>query len=404
MEIKHGSLADYFKCFGYKRLRPVEIDPKVSNEHEFNGINKFKEILGAGKKNILCRVIYLSDDEEEIIEDKVMLTWYDARKKHSTRTEYRLYYPVSDCFTKARPGDLMFFCKNADDSFTMFIAKSGDTIANQLSLLFGIEEEAFSTTANTDTVKRDFSLDYFSNLILEKIGIEREQPSDSMLDKILETFPNGFPRTRDFSGFARSLVKDVNPFENVDKALTEWLDYEEYLFRVLEKHFVDLKLSSGFKNVDDFIDFSLSVHNRRKSRAGYALENHLKFAFTKLDIHYSSNEVTENKTKPDFIFPGIKEYRNDSFPAINLTMLGVKTTCKDRWRQILPEAKRIELKHLCTLEPGISSSQTDEMIAHKVQLVVPASIVATYNEIQRKWLITVNEFTQLVLKRQKEII
>jgi hypothetical protein len=30
-------------------------------------------------------------------------------------------------------------------------------------------------------------------------------------------------------------------------------------------------------------------------------------------------------------------------------MLGVKTTCSDRWRQVLAEADRIQLKHLLTL-------------------------------------------------------
>ena len=42
-------------------------------------------------------------------------------------------------------------------------------------------------------------------------------------------------------------------------------------------------------------------------------------------------------------------------------MLAVKSTCKDRWRQILAEADRLPVKHLLTLEPGISVAQTDEM-------------------------------------------
>src|SRR5512135_70891 len=46
----------------------------------------------------------------------------------------------------------------------------------------------------------------------------------------------------------------------------------------------------------------------------------------------------EASNKPDFIFPGEKEYRDATFNAALLVMLGVKSTSKDRWRQVLTEA------------------------------------------------------------------
>jgi hypothetical protein len=67
-------------------------------------------------------------------------------------------------------------------------------------------------------------------------------------------------------------------------------------------------------------------------------------------------------------------------------MIGVKTTCKDRWRQVLSEARRIDLKHLLTLEPAISEAQTDQMRAEGVQLVVPRSLHESYRETQQTWL------------------
>ena len=60
-------------------------------------------------------------------------------------------------------------------------------------------------------------------------------------------------------------------------------------------------------------------------------------------------------------------------------MLGPKTICKDRWRQIVTEADRIVQKHLITLEPAISSEQTHEMELERVTLVVPAPILGTYD-------------------------
>ncbi len=55
-------------------------------------------------------------------------------------------------------------------------------------------------------------------------------------------------------------------------------------------------------------------------------------------------------------------------------MLGVKSTCKDRWRQVLSEAARIPDKCLLTVEPGISENQTNEMQANRLQLVLPGEV------------------------------
>ncbi|CAI6330788.1 EcoRII-C domain-containing protein [Escherichia coli] len=41
---------------------------------------------------------------------------------------------------------------------------------------------------------------------------------------------------------------------------------------------------------------------------------------------------------PISLFPFRRAYHDTEFPVENLRMLAVKTTCKDRWRQILNEA------------------------------------------------------------------
>jgi hypothetical protein len=55
-------------------------------------------------------------------------------------------------------------------------------------------------------------------------------------------------------------------------------------------------------------------------------------------------------------------------------MLAAKTTCKDRWRQILNEADRIPAKHLLTLQEGVSEGQFREMNDAGVRLVVPRAL------------------------------
>lgn len=203
-----------------------------------------------------------------------------------------------------------------------------------------------------------------------------------------------------FSKFEGKKLNDVTSLEDPDEAIIMWMDQEEMLFKTLEKHIVQDKIKAGFDDVDSFIKFSLSVHNRRESRGGFALENHLEQVFVENKVRFSRGKVTENKSKPDFLFPDITSYHNPNFPSFNLTMLGVKSTCKDRWRQVLSEAQRIENKHLLTLEPAISVNQTLEMQANKLQLVVPESIHETYHENQRIWLLNLNDFVRIVSSKE----
>jgi len=75
-------------------------------------------------------------------------------------------------------------------------------------------------------------------------------------------------------------------------------------------------------------------------------------------------------------------------------MLAVKTTCKDRWRQILNEVDkdRIPTKHLLTLQEGVSQNQFNEMLDEGVQLVVPFGLHKSYPKKVRPHLMTLESF------------
>ena len=73
-------------------------------------------------------------------------------------------------------------------------------------------------------------------------------------------------------------------------------------------------------------------------------------------------------------------------------MLAVKTTCKDRWRQVLNEADRIPQKHLLTLQEGVSEGQFREMTDAGVQLVVPKPLKTSYPASVQPYLSTLEEF------------
>ena len=170
---------------------------------------------------------------------------------------------------------------------------------------------------------------------------------------------------------------------------------------LLEKVIVADRLQHGFMtdgraDVDDFISFSLSVQNRRKSRAGYALAHHVEAILKQQKIQYKREATTEKRNAADFLFPNENSYHDPSFPSSDLRMLAVKTSCKDRWRQVLAEADRISPKHLLTLEPSISPRQTDEMKSQSLKLVLPAELHETYHPEQRSELLSFSDFLSLV--------
>lgn len=142
--------------------------------------------------------------------------------------------------------------------------------------------------------------------------------------------------------------------------------------------------------------------NRRKSRAGKSLEHHLACIFDASGIIYEEQVITEENKRPDFVFPNGECYRNLLFPADKLIMLGAKTTCKDRWRQIINEANRIDHKHLFTLQQGISKNQLKEMTDEKVTLVVPRNYKNSFPKEYQKEILDLNTFISMVREKQND--
>ena len=113
--------------------------------------------------------------------------------------------------------------------------------------------------------------------------------------------------------------------------------------------------------------------------------------------------MTEGYKKPDFIFPSGAAYHNQKFDAGDLVFLAAKTTCKDRWRQILSEADRIPVKHLFTLQKGISAKQLDEMFGQQVKLVIPEYNRDFFPTTHLPRLQTLSSFVDFVREKQKTL-
>lgn len=408
--MKQGSLSDHFVGVGVKTLKGTEVDVRVSNGHELQGVDDFRAFLGTPSEKVKIPVsyIWLSDDEPPQRMD-LTATWYDSRAKDARRSaEYRLYYPakVNDLVYRAKTGDTLFLCQPKQGPLLALFCARGSSIEQQLLWLFGLQlVEGFDLRQNDLRDTRGKALNFTARYILDLIGIEVISTEDQWLELLVKKFGEKFPGTREFSALTRDLAKGVDPLADPDLALLEWMDLEERLFMTLERHIVAQRLEKGFMtdgkaDVDDFVAFSLSVQNRRKSRAGWAFGNHIEEIFRLHDVLYKREATTEKRNGPDFLFPGEAAYHDLSWPVTRLTMLGAKTTCKDRWRQVLAEADRIETKHLLTLEPGISETQTEEMRRASLQLVLPAGLHETYRPVQRGHLIDLHDFIGIVRGRQ----
>jgi hypothetical protein len=183
---------------------------------------------------------------------------------------------------------------------------------------------------------------------------------------------------------------------SVDKRLMIRRECEYEIFRSIEESIELPIIQKGFSSVDNFIAKAQTVLQRRKARAGRSLELHTRAIFIeegmKEDVNFSYVCESEPDKKPDFLFPSGQAYKQKSYPANKLRMLAVKTTCKDRWRQILNEADRIKVKHLFTLQEGISETQFHEMSQAGVKLVVPEPVIPQYSKKIRPELLTLKSF------------
>jgi hypothetical protein len=396
-------LSSVFTAVAHKQLVAVDLPGSGSNQHELNGVAALRELFGAnGVKRGNLQWHYFADDQEPAEEDGDF-TFYDARAKSASRTgrsEWRFYY-YGSFLAHANVGDWLFLARGPKERLFALIFQHDSAWLRAAQVLFGVQ----TSTSLFDAVRRETldnqQLELLRRQILSELGFEVAlpvRPTDEEL--MVGKYNRTFPTTKEMSAFARTQV-EVD-FGRPDEALVRWLDREEELFRALENVIIRERLAKGFQTVDEFIQYSLSVQNRRKSRMGFALQNHLSEVFTRSGLRFTPQAHTEGRNCPDFIFPGEREYHDAAFNAALLVMLGVKSTSKDRWRQVLDEADRIPDKHLCTLEAGISTNQTEAMRSRRLTLVVPAELHASYTVGQREKMLNVEGFIGFVRRKQGE--
>ena len=268
-------------------------------------------------------------------EKTVKIKWQDAFTTESrmiyygrgTRNEYRITR-----FGRGFPflqdeniGDLLVMVKYTDEDYSAYVLSADEDI---------------------DTFFAYFNLS--SDETNQLIDTSGTFSTDSKLLSLLNDFISNhddFPDTELVAICARESFNKANMIDSSDlinipdDILLAWIDTEFKLFRLMEEKYYSNMISKPFRDMESFVKTANEVLNRRKSRAGKSLEHHLADLFMRNGLIFEAQAITEDNKKPDFIFPNGECYHNMCFPAEHLIVLGAKTTCKDRWRQVLTEAE-----------------------------------------------------------------
>ena len=308
-----------------------------------------------------------------------------------TRNEYRITrfgrgFPF---LNDENVGDLLVLARFDKDYYEAFVLQTDDDIDDFFSFF-------------------NLSYDKTNQIIDVHQLVQPEQRLLTLINDFIAKYAD-FPDTREMASGARLCFNEANGIitRNIvtapDDVLLGWLDTEYTLFKCMEEKVYSDITTKPFPNIDTFVAMANEVLNRRKSRAGKSLEHHLADIFTHNELIFEEQVITEEKKKPDFVFPNGQCYHNLTFPGELLTVLGAKTTCKDRWRQVLNEADRVDDKYLFTLQQGISSNQLKEMQDYRLHLVVPHKYLTSFPKEYRGNISDLSTFIGMVKERQERM-
>jgi len=316
-----------------------------------------------------------------------VITWYGAAKHEYRLTRFGKDFPY---LNEDMVGDLLVLIAKSPDQFLAYVLDYDEDIEEIQSAL-GVE------TFESWGVYRDG--------VAQKLETKVES-EDECIDRQIREFSSklsGFPTGEIFSAETRRILAEcIKQFMELtpDEILMRSYQTEYQIFQSVERQVCQNDVSGRlFKDIDDFIHTAASIMNRRKARAGRSFENHVEHLLTRARIPHKMRPSLGADGRPDIVIPDEKAYFDKAWPDEKLFIVGLKTTCKDRWRQVLHEGLRIRAKHIFTLQQGISGAQLQEMHTAGVSLVVPQSLHKSFPKGSAISLLNVEAFIQDVKNR-----
>lgn len=310
---------------------------------------------------------------QDSVTTQSVITWYGAAKHEYRLTRFGRGFPY---LSPDMVGDLLVLIRTNETDFLAYILDLEEDI-EEIQAALGVEV--------TDVWG------------MYRPGLFQIETEDECIDRYFRKYAEAltdFPQGEVFSAEARNALKTcLRHFDQLqsDDALMKSMEAEYQLFRLAERQLCQSDIVRVFKNVDDFLSTASSILNRRKARAGRSLENHVEQVLKDAGIPHKMRP-RDIDGKPDVVIPNEAAYHDENYPLDRLFIVGIKTTCKDRWRQVLNEGTRVPTKHILTIQQGISTNQLNEMHKANVRLVVPQKLHRDYPPQRHIDLLTVDEF------------
>lgn len=328
--------------------------------------------------------------EEENHREAVTLRWADGLTSQAmlhwygkgTRSEFRLTRTTSQ-ITEQHVGDLLVLIPQGAAQFSAHLLNTDAAMEEFYSALslepatrWSVYEKGTAATAAPGSIEA---------------WAAREAEKHA-----------AFPSGKTMAALARQAVTECRPgmeSQSADERLLAWMEAEYAIYRAIESRLCAAQVQQKFATVEEFLNAAATIANRRKSRAGHSLEAHVEHLLREAGITFEAQATIDGSVKPDILLPGRAAYEDPGHPANDLVVLGLKTTCRDRWRQVLNEGKRVPAKHLLTLQPAMSQAQLEEMREARLQLIVPAPLHNGYDLPPGSRLLSVAEFVQEMRRR-----
>ncbi len=301
-------------------------------------------------------------------------------------------------FSGIAPASYLVMARRASEGRSTFQAFVVDSTSDECASLIDMFE-----------IKPDFRSGRF---VPKKATETRQDWVLKFAEEALEAFQAGeleafatrydsMPTTKDMAARARAIyrerhpeVMDFNPLTlpapgDVTRELSRDIEYALFReYEVSQRSLALVKVILGtdsnsitiadalrsiIRNYREIDDVCLSAAQQRKSRAGYSFEHHIKQLLVDGNVPHEEQVIIAAKKRPDFVLPTRALYLDEKRPHDHALVLSVKTTLRERWKQVKGEIKNCRL-FLATVDENIAENAIEDMKANEITLVVPESL------------------------------
>ena len=360
----------------------------ASNQHELNAgmLRKALALPEAGVSGRL-ELHYVGTSARLLDHESTLYTLYDSRKGKPRSAEYRLYYASAMLQQRASEGDILIVLRQPDSTdLHALVVPAGSQLGSTLSVILDDIGSPLSTRFRH--VRKAIGVGALEQLLASLTEPIAGPDAGRVIAAADKTFVSGvlasdqLPTTRSMAEEAQRILAELWPGPiDADQHLFWLLEVETFLFQHLEQQLgqqaLDAATQEGRIPFEAAVALVLSRLQSRKSRRGQSLQHHFAAVLTRNGIPYTAQGVTEGKESPDFIIPGQAAYDDKTLPDDLLRMVACKSVVRERWRQILSEAARIEAKYLLTVDTDLSTDGLQAMRAANLSVFMPRQVLDT---------------------------